>query len=99
MTANTRENLHGLKLITFESRRAQEMAELIRRYGGEPVIAPSTREVPLSENRAAIELLPEGEAGKFDIIILLTGVGTRRSIRFFSVNIPRKESSQRLEMS
>jgi len=53
------------------------MAELIRRYGGEPISAPSLREVPLSENRAALEFLPELEAGKIDLLILLTGVGTR----------------------
>jgi len=35
------------------------------------------REVPLRENRAAIELLPQLEAGKFDLLILMTGVGTR----------------------
>jgi uroporphyrinogen-III synthase len=77
MTANTRENLQGLKVVSFESRRAKEMAELIRRYGGEPIVAPAMREVPLTENRSAIEFLPEIEAGKFDIIILMTGVGTR----------------------
>jgi uroporphyrinogen-III synthase len=53
------------------------MAELIRRYGGAPILAPSMREVPLSENRAALELLPQLEAGKLDLLILMTGVGTR----------------------
>jgi uroporphyrinogen-III synthase len=77
MTENTRENLHGLRVVSFESRRAKEMAELIRRYGGEPIVAPSMREVPLSENRGAIEFLPELEAGKFDMLILMTGVGAR----------------------
>jgi uroporphyrinogen-III synthase len=77
MTANTRENLQGLKVVSFESRRAKEMAELIRRYGGEAIMAPAMREVPLTENRTAIEFLPEIEAGKFDITILMTGVGTR----------------------
>ncbi|MGH7809018.1 MAG: uroporphyrinogen-III synthase, partial [Candidatus Binatia bacterium] len=73
----TRANLQGLKVISFESRRAKEMAELIRRYGGAPIIAPSMREVPLSENRAALELLPQLEAGELDLLILMTGVGTR----------------------
>jgi uroporphyrinogen-III synthase len=77
MSSNTQENLHGLKVVSFESRRAKEMAELIRRYDGEPIAAPSMREVPLSENRAALELLPQLEAGKFDLLILMTGVGTR----------------------
>ena len=53
------------------------MAELIRRYGGEPVVAPSMREIALSENRAALEFLPEIEAGKFAMVIFMTGVGTR----------------------
>jgi uroporphyrinogen-III synthase len=77
MTSAIRENLLGLKIVSFESRRAREMAELIRRYGGEPIVAPAMREVPLSENRAAIEIFPEIESGKFDAFVLMTGVGTR----------------------
>src|SRR4030095_642709 len=77
MAETSRENLHGLRVVSFESRRAKEMAELIRRYGGEPISAPSMREVPLGENQAALGLLPELEAGKYDLLILMTGVGTR----------------------
>ena len=77
MTSDTRASLRGLKVVSFESRRAKEMAELIRRYAGEPVLAPSMREVALGENRVALDFLPELEAGKFDIVILTTGVGTR----------------------
>lgn len=77
MAETPRQNLHGLRVVSFESRRAKEMAELIRRYGGEPISAPSMREVPLSENRAALELLPQLESGTFDLLILMTGVGTR----------------------
>ena len=75
--ASSRANLQGLKVVSFESRRAREMAELIRRYGGEPIVAPSMREIPLAENRDALELLPQIEAGRFDLLILMTGVGTR----------------------
>jgi uroporphyrinogen-III synthase len=77
MESNTRASLQGLRVVSFESRRATEMAELIRRYGGEPIAAPSMREIPLRENHAALELLPQLESGKFDLLILLTGVGTR----------------------
>src|SRR5574341_1100925 len=77
MESNPRASLQGFTVVAFESRRAKEMAELIRRYGGVPIIAPSMREVPLSENRAALELLPQLEAGKLDLLILMTGVGTR----------------------
>ena len=75
--SHSRGSLRGLRIVCFESRRAKEMAELIRRYGGEPMVAPSMREVPLSENRAAVDLLPRIEAGSFDMLILMTGVGTR----------------------
>ncbi len=77
MDAKVRPSLQGLKIISFESRRAKEMVELIRRYGGEPMVAPSMREVPLSENRAALDLLPQLESGQVDVLILMTGVGTK----------------------
>jgi len=77
MESTAKASLQGLKIVAFESRRAQEMAELIRRYGGIPIVAPSMREIPLSENRAAMELLSQLEAGKFGLLIFMTGVGTR----------------------
>jgi uroporphyrinogen-III synthase len=69
--------LKGLIVLAFESRRATEMAELIRRHGGTPVVAPSMREVPIEENTAAFAFLESLEAGRIDVVILLTGVGTR----------------------
>jgi uroporphyrinogen-III synthase len=77
MDLNLRANLQGLKVISFESRRAVEIAELIRRYGGEPFVAPSMREIPLDENHAALELVPRLEAEEIDLLILMTGVGTK----------------------
>ena len=77
MESNVKTNLNGLRVVSFESRRAKEMTELIRRYGGEAISAPSMREVPLGENHAALEVLPQLEASKFDLLILMTGVGTR----------------------
>ena len=77
MEATAKSSLQGLRVVSFESRRAKEMAELIRRYGGDPIVAPSMREIPLSENHAALDLLPQLESGKFDLLILMTGVGTR----------------------
>lgn len=75
--SSPRSSLEGLRVVSFESRRAPEMSELIRNYGGEPFIAPSLREIPLGENSAAIDFIGQLEAGKFDFVILLTGVGTR----------------------
>ena len=48
------QGLRGLHVVSFESRRSAEVAELIRNYGGEPVQAPSMREVPLANQHEAI---------------------------------------------
>jgi uroporphyrinogen-III synthase len=70
-------DLEGLTVLAFESRRAVEMAELIRRRGGTPVSAPSMREVPLETSPEAAALMRALAAGEVDVLVLLTGVGTR----------------------
>lgn len=92
-----RASLQGLKVLSFESRRAKEMAELIRRYGGEPIIAPSMREIPLRENRVALDLLPGIEAGQFDFLILMTGVGTRTLHQALLTRFPQQRILSALE--
>ena len=69
--------LAGLTVLAFESRRAVEMAELIRRRGGTPLSAPSMREVPLETSPETTALIEGLGAGTVDVVILLTGVGTR----------------------
>lgn len=63
-------------VCTFESRRAEEMCSLISRQGCQPLSAPSMREIPIEHNPEAIEIIQGFIAGKFDAIVLLTGVGT-----------------------
>jgi uroporphyrinogen-III synthase len=67
----------GLRVLSLESRRAAEMAILIRNQQGEPIVAPSMREVPIEENQNAFAFASVLFAGGFDMVILLTGVGTR----------------------
>jgi uroporphyrinogen-III synthase len=67
----------GLKVLSLESRRAVEMSKLIETYGGQAIAAPSMREVPLRENKAAIDFAKGLIAGHFDLVIFLTGVGAR----------------------
>jgi len=71
-------SLAGLRVLSLESRRAAEMAELIRRQGGVPFVAPSMREIPLEDNSAAFRFAERLFAGEFEMAILLTGVGTRQ---------------------
>jgi uroporphyrinogen-III synthase len=67
----------GLRVLVLESRRAREMASIVTSYGGQPISAPSMREVPLESNTEALAFAEALERDGFDVVILLTGVGTR----------------------
>ena len=67
----------GLRVVAFESRMAAETAAMIERRGGVAIVAPAMREVPLEDNRAALDFAERLLAGEFQIVILMTGVGTR----------------------
>ncbi len=68
----------GMHVAAFESRRREEMARLIRRYGGVPHVAPSMQEVPLEQNPQAIEAARELVQGKYHLAVFLTGVGVEQ---------------------
>jgi uroporphyrinogen-III synthase len=68
----------GMRVLALESRRAVEIAKLIRAGGGEPVVAPAMREVPLESNQEALQFAARLFQGDFDLVIFLTGVGIRR---------------------
>jgi uroporphyrinogen-III synthase len=67
----------GLRVLSLESRRADEIATLIRKQGGEPFVAPSMREVALEQHDEAFAFADRLLRGDFDCVVLLTGVGTR----------------------
>src|SRR5690348_8715350 len=67
----------GQAVVTFESRRAAEMASLVERHGGAPLGGPALREVALGESPAVLGFARALAAGGFDVVILMTGVGTR----------------------
>ncbi len=68
---------NGLRVLSLESRRREEMATLIRKQGGEPLVAASMREVALEENDVAFDFGERLLQAEFDCVILMTGVGTR----------------------
>jgi len=70
-------DFRGLCVLALESRRATEVAALISTYGGKPLVAPALREVPLESNTAALEFAAALLRGDVEVVILLTGVGTR----------------------
>ena len=76
-SGESKKNFRGLRVLSLESRRGPEMAKLIASYAGEAVVAPSMREVPLESNTEAVEFGRKLVAGGFDMVIFLTGVGTK----------------------
>jgi len=78
----------GMKVLSLESRRATEIAQLIRSQQGDPFVAPSMREAPLEHNDEAFQFAEKLFAGGFDMVVLLTGVGTRLLDRALAVRYP-----------
>jgi uroporphyrinogen-III synthase len=81
-------SFHGLRVLALESRRAAEMEQLIRKAGGDPFVAPSMREIPLADHTEAFAFAEQLFAGGFEMVVLLTGVGTRQLNRLLATRFP-----------
>jgi uroporphyrinogen-III synthase len=86
----------GLRVVSFESRRATEMGELIRRQGGDPFVAPSMREAPIENNPEAFQFAERLFRGEFDLMIFLTGVGTRALNKVLASRYPEDQFADAL---
>ena len=69
--------LGGLKVICFEARHAKTLSDLVSKQGGIPFSAPAMKEVPLENNPDVFRFAEKFFSGGIDVLILLTGVGTR----------------------
>lgn len=70
-------SLNGITVVGFESRMADTTAQLIEKFGGEALPAPSMQEVPLEEHDAVFNFAESLFEGAFDVVYFNTGVGTR----------------------
>ena len=86
----------GMTVVAFESRMADQMAMLITRHGGNPQMAPALREIPLENNTEALDFAERLMAGNVDLLILLTGVGTRTLVDVWKPQFPLEEIRQAL---
>ncbi len=86
----------SLRVVSFESRRATEMGELIRRQGGQPFVAPSMREAPIENNTEAFAFAERLFRGEFDLVIFLTGVGTRALDKVLASRYPADKFAEAL---
>lgn len=87
----THASFDGLRVLSLESRRAKEVAKLIRTYGGEPFVVPAMREAPLESNKPALEFADGLLHGKFDLVIFLTGVGVRALVDIAQTKYDREK--------
>lgn len=85
------EGFAGLRVVAFESRRAGEIQQLIRRHGGQPLVAPSMQEVPLANQTELFQFGQRLFAGTVDVVILTTGVGTKTLVEGLSTRHPLQE--------
>jgi uroporphyrinogen-III synthase len=89
-TPDATKRFEGLRVLALESRRGTELAALIRTYGGQPIEAPALREVPLDSNTAALDFAHALMRDEYDIVIFLTGVGTRVLVSVVERAYPRE---------
>lgn len=78
----------GAAVLALESRRAQEIGILLRNQKGNATVVPSMREVPIEQNTEAFTFAEQLFAGQFDMIVLLTGVGTRALAKVIASRYP-----------
>ncbi len=84
-------NFGDSKVVSFESRQADEIADLISKAGGNPVMAPCMREVPLEHNSEAITFARILLAGWVDVFIVMTGVGMRLLVKAVATKFDTRE--------
>lgn len=82
---------NGLRVLALESRRQREMAQLISNNGGEPMVVASTRDVPIEHNPEINQFVSALLAGKFQVVIFLTGVGARALVQAAEAVCPREK--------
>lgn len=87
----------GLKVTSFESRRSKEIANLISYHGGVPRVAPSMKEIPLDASPNLLKFAKDLLNLKIEILILMTGVGTRFLSKYVSEKFGHEEYKNALK--
>ncbi|HEV2273546.1 MAG TPA: uroporphyrinogen-III synthase [Acidobacteriaceae bacterium] len=73
-------NFKGLRVLALETRRSAEIEELVRNYGGEPLVVPAVREIRLESQEHAFLFAGSLMRGEYDLVIFLTDPGVRTLI-------------------
>lgn len=65
----------GARVGLLEARMGSELADLVRRHGGVPLVAPAVRETRRACGAEVRELLTALAGGKIRVVLFLTGAG------------------------
>jgi len=74
---NAQHPLEGLRIAVMQTRHARELAALLEREGGRPLLAPCLREVRVEDDDDLRSRIRELAAEPADVFVFQTGVGTR----------------------
>jgi uroporphyrinogen-III synthase len=80
----------NLRVLSLESRRSREMGLLIANHGGQATVVASTREVPSGPNAEESAFAQGIVRGEFQVVIFMTGVGTRALAQAIEPACPRE---------
>jgi uroporphyrinogen decarboxylase len=80
----------NLRVASLESRKGEEMARMVEKFGGLPFVSPSMRETPLEENPAAVDFAHRLITGGIDAVIFMTGVGFKHLLSAVEKKVDRQ---------
>jgi uroporphyrinogen-III synthase len=74
-------DLAGARIGLLEGRMQGELAEMVRRFGGQPVSAPALHEDPIPSGEAVAAFIDQLSARQLPFVVFLTGSGATALIR------------------
>jgi uroporphyrinogen-III synthase len=74
-------SLKGARVALLEARMSVELAAMVERFGGVPYSVPAVRETPLEQPEDLGPFLDDLCAGRFAVVVLMTGVGVSALLR------------------
>ena len=70
-------SLGGARVALLEGRMPGELADLVRRHGGEPYSVPAVRELPVERPAEVAAFVDELAGGALPVVVCLTGAGVK----------------------
>ena len=69
------------RIALLEARMSSELADMIRRYGGEPYSVPAVREVPVDAREDVSAFIDKLNRSAVSVVVFFTGVGVKGLIQ------------------